>query len=108
MILRENLEEKPWNEPAQLSEEQTEELIQDLIEGLNNHPNADATWTCAGNTLVATTRQRLNDEDYPIFFICTIRKRLVAKDQIASTPSLMGTLRWSGLSAAGGIFIKTE
>jgi len=53
MITRDNLEETPWA-GLQLNEKQTEELIQDLINGLNRFPETSATWTCSGDTLVAT------------------------------------------------------
>jgi len=84
MLLRGNLEENPWDDPAQLTNEQTEELIQDLIDKLNKFPETNARWTCSGDTLVATARQRLNHHEVPIFFICTIRKCLMAKDEVAS------------------------
>ena len=82
MIHREDLEEKPWNEPAKLTDGQTEELILDLIEKLNKFPEMSAHWTCSGDTLVATARQRLDGKQLPIFFICTIRKCIQAKDQV--------------------------
>jgi tRNA(Phe) wybutosine-synthesizing methylase Tyw3 len=85
MIHREYLEEKPWNEPAQLTDHQTEELILDLIEKLNKFPEMSAHWTCSGDTLVATARQRLNGKELPIFFICTIRKCLQAKIEVDSS-----------------------
>jgi hypothetical protein len=93
VIVRENLEEKPWADPAQLTDDQTEELIQDLIESLNKNQEMNATWTCAGDTLVATARQRLDSHESPIFFICTIRKCLMTKEEFASTPLLTGTIR---------------
>jgi len=80
MILRANLQEKPWSDPAQLNDEQTEELIQDMIDGLNNNPEVSANWTVAGNTVVTCARQRLNGEELPIFFVCTIRKCLEVAD----------------------------
>jgi len=80
MILRESLKEVPWNDMTQLNDEQTEELIQDMITSLNENPRVNANWTITGNTVVTCARQRLNGEDLPIFFVCTIRKCLQAKD----------------------------
>ena len=106
MITRENLEETPWA-GLQLNEKQTEELIQDLINGLNKFTETSATWTCSGDTLVATARQRLDGEESPIFFICTIRKCLMAKDAVNCTQSLMGRIRFGKLSIVGGIFVDS-
>jgi hypothetical protein len=107
MITRENLEEKPWN-GLQLNEKQTEELIHDLINGLNKLPETSATWTCSGDTLVATARQRLDGKESPIFFICKIRKCLMTKGTVASSRSLMGMVRLGRVSVAGGIFIDSS
>jgi hypothetical protein len=106
MITRENLEETPWA-GLQLNEKQTEELIQDLINGLNKFPETSATWTCSGDTLVATSRQRLDGEESPIFFICKIQKCLNTKGTVASAPALMGTVRLGRMSGVGGIFIES-
>jgi hypothetical protein len=105
MITRENLEEKLWN-GVRLNEKQTEELIQDLISGLNRFPEASDTWTCSGDTLVATSRQRLDGQESPIFFICKIQKCLMTKGTVASVPALMGSIRLGAVSLAGGIFVE--
>ena len=105
MITRENLEEKPWA-GLQLNEKQTEELIQDLINGLNKFPETNATWTCSGDTLVATARQRLDGQESPIFFICKIQKCLTTKGTVASVPALMGSVRLGAVSLVGGIFVE--
>jgi hypothetical protein len=107
MITRENLEEKPWN-GLQLNEKQTEELIHDLINCLNKSPETSDTWTCSGDTLVATSRQRLDGQEAPIFFICKIRKCLMTKGTVASVPALMGSIRLGAVSLAGGIFVETQ
>lgn len=81
MISRKDLEEKPWKDPHQFSDDQVEEeLLLPLIEKLNRYQELDLDWTCSGDTLVATQRQRHEDGgELPIFFICTIRKCLQAK-----------------------------
>jgi len=106
-LARDNLKEKPWN-PLQLTDGQTEELVRGLIDSLNKYPEMNFTWTCSGDTLIAVDRQRLNGHEVPIFFVCTIRKCLMAKHTVASTPGLMGTFRLGRVSAAGGIFINAE
>ena len=82
--------ENPWDNPAQPTDDQAEELIRDLIDGLNKFPETNAKWACCGDTLVATARQRLNLLEVPVFFICTIRKCLMARDEMRSGDSLMG------------------
>jgi len=107
MITRGDLQEKPWTDALQLNEEQTEELIQDLINSLNKQPEISATWTCSGDTLVATARQRLDGRESPIFFVCKIRKCLMTKRAVPSSRSLMGMVHLGGISVAGGIFIDS-
>jgi len=108
MITRENLEEKPWTDAVPLNEKQTEELIQDLINDLNNFPETNATWTCSGNTLVATARQRLDGEESPIFFICKIEKCFMTKGTVTSAPALMGSVRLGSATVFGGIFLDSS
>jgi hypothetical protein len=107
-LVRENLEEKTWNDPAQLSEGQIEELIQGLIDELNQYPDINATWTCSGDTLVAAHIGGVNSHESPVFFVGTIRKFLMAKNAIASAPSFAGDVRLGRLSAVGGIFINPK
>ena len=75
----------PWNNAVQLSDDQVEEeLLLPMIEAENNHREIEGDWTCAGNTLVAWRRQRLGENEVPIFFICTIRKCLQPEKEIPS------------------------
>ena len=49
MLLRGNLVENPWDNPAQLTDDQAEELIRDLIDGLNKYPETNAKFVLFEN-----------------------------------------------------------
>jgi hypothetical protein len=82
-VISKDLKEKPWKDVLHLSDSQVEEeLLLPMIEKFNKHPELYSAWTCCGDTLVAAQRHLIDGKQLPIFFICTIRKFIEAKEEI--------------------------